>query len=139
LLIGAQDFGVPEVLHTGLEWRAATEVEDLRRLQVGLVPVPQTPWTPHKFYLKLVQYMALGIPPVATPLGANRVVIDDGVTGFLADGDSAWLESVTRLVEDRDLRHRIGARAAEVARDRYTLQANAEKIVAAFRSARLGR
>ena len=136
LLIGAQDFGVPEVRHTGLEWRAATEVEDLRRLHVGLVPVPRTPWTPHKFYLKLVQYMALGIPPVATPLGANRVVIEDGVTGFLADDDSAWRESVTRLVEDCDLRHRIGARAAEVARDRFTLQANAEKIVAAFRSAR---
>jgi glycosyltransferase involved in cell wall biosynthesis len=139
VLIGAQDFRVPDVHHLGLEWRAATEVEDLRRLQVGLVPVPRTPWTPHKFYLKLVQYMALGIPPVATPLGSNRVVVEHGVTGFLASDDAAWRESVTALVEDGELRERLGKRAAEVARDRFTLQANAEKIVAAFRSAWLGR
>jgi glycosyltransferase involved in cell wall biosynthesis len=139
LLIGAQDFGLPDVQHTGLRWRAATEVDDLRRLDVGLLPVPQTPWTPHKFYLKLVQYMALGIAPVATPLGSNRVVVEHGVTGFLAGDDPAWRESVTRLVEDRDLREDIGQRAADVARERFTLQANAETIVAAFRSAWNGR
>jgi len=139
LLIGARDFEMPEVRHTGIEWRAATEVEDLRRLKVGLLPLPQTPWTPHKFYLKLVQYMALGIPAVATPLGSNRVVLEDGKTGFLAGDDAAWRESVTRLVEDGDLRERMGRRGAEVARDRFTLQANAEKIVAAFRSAWRGR
>ena len=135
LLIGARDFGLPEVPHTGLEWRAETEIEDLRRLDVGLLPVPRTPWAPHKFYLKLVQYMALGIPPVATPLGSNPTVIEDGETGFLVSGDAGWQQAVQRLVEDRELRARVGRRAADTALRRYTLQANAEKIVAAFRSA----
>lgn len=102
---------------------------------VGLLPVPRTPWTPYKFYLKLVQYMALGIPPVATPLGSNPTVIDDGVTGFLADDEAAWRRIVDRLIDDRGLREQVGRRAADVARERYTLQANAERIVAAFRSA----
>lgn len=134
-LIGADDFGLPDVAHTGTRWNADTEVEDLRRFEVGLLPVPLNPWTPHKFYLKLVQYMALGIPAVATPLGSNPIVIDHGRTGFLAEGDAEWTKHIERLVTDPDLRTEMGQRAAEVAHQHYTLQANAEKIVAAFRSA----
>ena len=99
------------------------------------MPLPLTPWTPHKFYLKLIQYMALGIPPVATPLGSNPLVIDHGSSGFLARDGREWTEAVERLIEDPGLRESIGKRAAEEAHRRYTLQANAEKIVAAFRSA----
>lgn len=137
VMIGAPDFGLPEVPHVRVQWRAETEVEDLRRLDVGLVPVPLTRWTPHKFFLKLIQYMALGIPPVATPLGSNANVITNGETGFLARDDAEWRRAVGRLVADADLREHVGKRAADVARERYTLQANAEKIVAAFRSVRL--
>jgi glycosyltransferase involved in cell wall biosynthesis len=132
--IGARDFGLGGIPYTALPWRASTEVEDLRSLDVGLLPLPQTPWTPHKFYLKLVQYMALGIPPVATPLGSNPLLITEGETGFLASGDREWVAKVERLVGDPELRERIGRNAAEVALSRYTLQANAERIVAAFRS-----
>lgn len=135
VLIGARDFGVPDVPHTAIEWRAESEVKDLQNLEVGLVPVPLTPWTPHKFYLKLVQYMALGIPPVATPLGSNPILIENGETGFLANDAASWRRAILRLVEDYELRERMGKAAAEVAHERYTLQANAEKIVAAFRSA----
>jgi L-malate glycosyltransferase len=135
VLIGARDFGLPDTSHTGMEWHADTEVDDLRRLDVGLVPVPRNAWTPHKFFLKLVQYMALGIPPVASPIGSNPTVIDEGTSGFLADDDRQWQSTVGRLVGDAELRERVGKRAAEVAHARYTLQVNAEKIVAAFRSA----
>jgi glycosyltransferase involved in cell wall biosynthesis len=135
LFIGASEFGLPDVPHTAAPWRPETEVADLRRLQIGLLPVQPTPWASHKFYLKLVQYMALGIPPVATPLGSNPAVIEDGVTGFLATGDSDWVRAVERLIGDPELRERCGRAAAETAHRRYTLQANAERIVAAFRSA----
>jgi glycosyltransferase involved in cell wall biosynthesis len=135
LFIGGSDFALPEVPHTATPWRAESEVSDLRRLDVGLLPVPATRWAEHKFYLKLVQYMALGIPPVATPIGSNPVVIDDGVTGFLAGDDAGWRRAVERLVADPELREQCGRRAADVAHRRYTLQANADKIVAAFRSA----
>ncbi len=133
-LIGAQDFGLPDVPHRGQPWNAATEVRDLRQLDVGLLPLPHTPWTPHKFYLKLIQYMALGIPPVATPLGANPAVIEHGHTGFLADTPRDWVTFATQLIENPSLREQMGARGAEVARERYTLQANSEKVIAAFRS-----
>ena len=134
-LIGADDFGMPEVAHEAIPWRAETEVKDLRRLDIGLLPLPLTPWAPHKFYLKLIQYMALGIPPVATPLGSNPLVIDDGRNGFLAGDEREWTAALERLIEDADLRERMGRNGAEEALRRYTLQANAERIVAAFRSA----
>ena len=132
--IGAGDVGMPDVPHTVTSWRAETAVEDQRRFDIGLLPVRTTAWAPHKFYVKLVQYMALGIPPVATPVGANGKVISDGRTGFLASNDAEWSAALERLVDSEDLRERTGKLAADVARDHYTLQANAERIVAAFRS-----
>jgi glycosyltransferase involved in cell wall biosynthesis len=133
--IGAGDLSLPGVRAETSPWSPDTEVEDLRQFDVGLLPLPLTAWTPHKFYLKLVQYMSLGIPPVATPLGANPTVIEDGETGFLARDDREWTAIIERLIDDPELRERVGRRAAEEAQRRYTLQANAEKIVAAFRSA----
>jgi glycosyltransferase involved in cell wall biosynthesis len=79
--------------------------------------------------------MSLGIPAVATPLGSNPIVIENERTGFLANTRREWVERVELLTTDADLRHEFGQRAAEVARQRYTLQANADKVVAAFRSA----
>jgi glycosyltransferase involved in cell wall biosynthesis len=135
LFIGGRDFGLPDVRHEAQPWRAETEIADLRRLDVGLVPLPANPWNRTKFILKLIQYMALGIPPVATPLGANPIVIEHGRTGFLANDDAEWRTLVERLVGDPELREQMGRAAAEEAHKHYTLQANAEKIVAAFRSA----
>jgi glycosyltransferase involved in cell wall biosynthesis len=133
--IGAENLELPGVQFEARPWSADTEVEDLRRFDVGLLPLPLTEWTPHKFYLKLVQYMALGIPPVATPLGANTSVITDGENGFFARDEREWITTLERLIEDPELRERVGAQAAADAKSRYTLQANAERIVAAFRSA----
>ena len=133
--IGANGLQLEGVRHDSQPWDPQTEVQDLRQFDVGLLPLPLTEWTPHKFYLKLVQYMALGIPPVATPLGANTTVIDDGETGFLVRNSHEWTATLERLVDDAELRERVGSQAAEKAARSYTLQANAERIVAAFRSA----
>ena len=110
-------------------------MEDLRQLDIGLLPLPVDEWTKRKFYLKLVQYMALGIPAVCTPLGSNPEVVDHGETGFLADGPGEWMDSIERLIEDPDLRREMGERAARVAHARYTLQANEDAIVEAVRMA----
>jgi glycosyltransferase involved in cell wall biosynthesis len=115
-------------------WRAETEVADLRPFDVGLLPVPVNEWNKTKFFLKLVQYLALGIPPVCTPMGSNPFVIEHGKTGFLADSPAEWVAALDRLVEDSDLRAEMSAAAGEVGQARYTLQANAEKIIDAFES-----
>jgi glycosyltransferase involved in cell wall biosynthesis len=128
--------GLPNVRYTLRPWRPETEVSDLRRFDVGLLPLQTNEWNRRKFYLKLVQYMALGIPAVAAPLGANPYVIEHGRTGFLASSEAQWRETLVRLIADPELRVSVGRAAGEVAHARYTLAANAEKIVAAFRSVR---
>ncbi|MFL6253607.1 MAG: glycosyltransferase family 4 protein [Pyrinomonadaceae bacterium] len=134
-LIGGTEFDLPGVNYTAQKWSAETEVEDLRKMQVGMIPLPVNEWNKRKFYMKTAQYMALGIPPVCTPMGSNPEVIEHGRTGFLAEGDADWVEYLLLMVRDGRLRREMAARAAHVARERFSLEANAPKVVEAFRAA----
>jgi len=134
-LIGSAATRIPGLDHTAQDWDADTEVADLRRMDIGLVPLPDNPWNHYKFYLKVVQYMALGIVPVATPLGSNPEVIEHGVTGFLARTSGEWTGFLGQLVQDNALRVRMSRQAAEYAHQRFTVEAQASSILAAFRSA----
>lgn len=133
--IGTDRAPIPGLRCEARAWRADTEVADLQQFDVGLLPVPLTPWNERKFFLKLVQYMALGIPAVCTPLGSALDVVEPGVTGFLAETHEDWVGSLERLVENEELRERMGIEAARRARERFTLEANAGRIIEAFRSA----
>ena len=135
LFVGANEFDMNDVPHEARPWSADTEVEAIRSFDIGLLPVPDSPWNRRKFFLKLVQYMALGIPAIATPLGSNTEVLVPGKTGLFANTETEWLQAMEELIGDRDRRLAMGERAAAIAHERYTLQANAERIVAAFESA----
>jgi glycosyltransferase involved in cell wall biosynthesis len=134
-LIGGTTFDLPGVRYTAQMWNAETEVADLRKMQVGMVPVPVNEWNKRKFFMKSAQYMALGIPPVATSIGSNPEVIEHGGTGFLANSTDEWVEYLEMLIRDHDLRLRMSHQAAKVAQERYSLEANAGKVIQAFRSA----
>ena len=116
-------------------WRAETEASDLRALDIGLLPLPSTEWNKRKFYLKLAQYMALGIPAVCTPLGSALDAVDHGVTGFLAESEEDWVRYLEKLIDDEQLRATMGAEAARRGQAQFTLQANVDRIVQTFRSA----
>lgn len=133
--IGGEDFGLNGIEHTAQLWNGDTEVEDLRKIQIGLVPLPNHPWNPYKFIMKTAQYMALGIVPVGTPMASNLEVIRHGENGFLADTDSDWVEYIRALVRDDSLRARLSAEAARDAEAKYSLNANREKVIEAFRAA----
>jgi len=136
LLIGSGEFGLSGVRHEAKKWSGETEVEDLRRIQIGLVPLPaDNPWNPYKFIMKTAQYMSLGIVPVATPMASNTEVIRPGENGFLAETENEWVEAITTLVNDQELRTAMSRQAAKDAAEKYSLQANAGKIVEAFKSA----
>jgi glycosyltransferase involved in cell wall biosynthesis len=135
-LIGSEDFGLDGVRHEAKKWSSETEVDDLRRMQIGLVPLPDdNPWNPYKFIMKTAQYMSLGIVPVGTPMASNTEVIRHGENGFLARSQREWVDAMTTLIRDDDLRLSMSRQAARDAAEKYSLQANAEKIVAAFESA----
>ena len=89
-------------------WSADTEATSLAAGDVGIAPTPTDPWTLGKCGFKIVQYMAAGLPVVASPVGANAELVRDGETGFLPTSDEEWAEAIARLAHDVELRRRMG-------------------------------
>lgn len=123
--------GVPGVCH--LPWRYADEVAALRRFDVGVMPLPDDPWARGKAGYKLLQYMAVGVPGVASPVGVNAELVRDGVNGFLARTPDEWTATLGRLLDNAALRRRLGAAGRELAVRHYSLGALAPAFLAALR------
>lgn len=100
------------------EWSAATEARDIARADIGIAWLPDHPWSLGKCGLKVLQYMAAGLPVVANAVGIHRELVEHGGTGFLANDPREWRAAVTALAESPALRRRMGAAArARVERD----------------------
>ena len=134
-VIGAQSNPFADVPVTAKPWSAETEVEEVSQFDIGFLPIPRTPWNERKFFMKLSQYMTLGVPAVATPMGAVEETMREGETGFTARTNLEWEERLLELVQDDELRHRMSKRSAEIGASKYTVQANADLIIEALRAA----
>ena len=84
------------------------EVGALQNFDIGTMPLPDSEWTRGKGGYKLLQYMAVGIPCVASPVGINSILIKEGVNGYLADSEDQWYKKLEMLIRDRALRESIG-------------------------------
>lgn len=134
-LIGAGDFDLDGIPTEKRAWSEETEIDDLRGIDVGVMPLPDTPWERGKCGLKLLQYMALGRPVVASPVGANREILDHGAEGVLADDDQAWLKALERLQGAPKLRETMGREGRQTVEERFSLQARAPELAAMLREA----
>jgi glycosyltransferase involved in cell wall biosynthesis len=123
-VIGDAEFTLPGLEIEALPWREKTEVEDLQKIDIGLYPLPQEEWVLGKSGLKALQYMALGIPTVATAIGANYRVIEEGESGFLVKTEEEWLDRLEKLARDPSLRKKIGLAARERVEKLYSVNAN---------------
>ena len=110
-----------------VRWRPETEAEDLSRIDIGVMPLPDGPYERGKCAFKLLQYMALGRAALASPVGANADVVTDGVDGFLPDSDEAWDAQLTRLIGDPALRQEVGLRARARVEAAYSLDVVADR------------
>ena len=109
-----------------LPWSEATEAQSLAECDIGLMPLPEDDFTRGKCGLKLIQYMAAGLPVVASPVGANCDIVGEGQDGYFADGSEQWFTALERLIVSADLRRQFGGNgAAKVARQ-YSLEAGFE-------------
>jgi len=118
-----------------LPWSVETEVQDLRPLDVGLMPLPDDEWSRGKCGMKALQYMALGVPPVVSPVGANTTIVQDGVNGFHARDDGEWVEKIRCLLRDATLRRRLGAEARRTIEERYSARIHAPRMASVLREA----
>src|SRR5262249_39883458 len=113
---------LPGVPHVWRRWTAATETKDLSILDVGIMPMPDNSWSRGKCSLKALQYMAMGIPPVCSDVGANRELIRHGENGFLAATPQDWLKYLGILVDNPDLCATLGHEARKTVEDRYSMR-----------------
>ncbi len=129
--------GVPKYWPEGLRgeslpWRAETEVTDLAEIDIGLMPLPDDPWTRGKCGLKALQYMALGRPAVVSPVSINCEIIQDGHNGYLAATPDEWIEKLSDLIENPEKRHQMGLHARKTVEGHYSVLANRDKYIQAF-------
>lgn len=102
-------------------WAEASEAAALCRGDIGIAPTPTDFWTMGKCGFKILQYMAAGLPVIASPVGANAQIVLEGETGFLPREPGDWPSAITRLAKDVDLRTRMGAAARHRVETQYSL------------------
>ena len=107
----------------------ATELDDLSEIDIGIMPLPDEDWARGKCGLKALQYMALEIPTVCSPVGVNTEIIEDGVNGFLAKNEKEWIEKLSLLIENQELRGKTGCAGRKTVEERYSVKANASKYL----------
>jgi glycosyltransferase involved in cell wall biosynthesis len=122
-VIGDASFRDEELGVTGQAWRSETEVADLQEIDVGLMPLPDNDWSRGKCGLKGLQYMALGIPTLMSPVGVNAEIIQPGTNGYLPRTDEEWERSLAELIESADLRAKIGAAGRARVEQHYSVRA----------------
>ncbi len=111
-------------------WSEATEMEDLATFDLGLMPMPDSDWTRFKCGLKILQYMALGIPAIASPVGVNRQIIKHGLNGWLASTPEEWLSVLRLLLNDAGRRAVVLPAARHLVEVQYSIQVHCPRLVA---------
>lgn len=115
-----------------IPWQESTEIQDLMNLNIGIMPLEDDAWSEGKCGFKLIQYMALGIPSVASPVGVNKIIVEDGVTGFLCNDKEEWYAALKRLIGDKALRTQMGKNGRDAIVKDYSIQANAAAFLGLF-------
>lgn len=113
-------------------WTKESEIPDLLTFDIGIMPLTDDIWAKGKCGFKALQYMALGIPAIVSPVGVNAEIVDTHVNGFVADSPTEWLNALTTLMENKDLRHALGERGREKIINHYSVLSNASTVVSLF-------
>ena len=133
-VIGDPLFSIPGVNVEAIAWSEASEVKELKSFDIGLYPLPDEEWVYGKSGLKALQYMALGIPTVATAIGANFRVIEDGVSGSLVPPDdlNAWVNSIELIIKDKERFKKYSLQGQDKVESQYSLNANLNHYIQAL-------
>lgn len=123
------DYKIPGLDLEVIRWNKDSEVVDMQSLDIGVYPLEDSEWVKGKSGLKAIQYMAFGLPIVASNFGINPDLISHKVNGLLARNDDDWLNYLKKLVEDSELRRSLGGAARKLAVERYSLSAIESKYL----------
>lgn len=134
LIIADRDPMIFDLQYEFLKWNIDTEIEDLIRMNVGLMPLLNEEVQLGKCAFKAIQYMALGIPAVVSPVGSNCEVVNNGVDGFWANSDDNWYVSLKRLLSDNALRESFGENARKKINENYSVKSSLPIFISLFKN-----
>ena len=137
-IVGARNVDLGDVPYEIRPWSLETEVQEISGFDVGIMPLPDSPWERGKCGHKLIKYMACSLPVVASPVGVNGTIVEHGTNGFLARTTDDWIRALTTLREDPALRIKMG-RAGRLKVERmYNTSVTAPRLAALLREASKG-
>lgn len=135
-IIGDPDFRLPVSERVKIcAWDPESEIRDLLAFDIGLMPLPDDDWSRGKCGLKALQYMALEVPPIVSPVGVNTEIVSHGANGFVANTPDEWVAAIGRLVDDESLRRRFGHASRRTVVESYSGQRWARVFLETLREA----
>lgn len=115
-----------------IRWSRDNETADLLHFHIGLMPLHDDEISRGKCGFKAIQYMALGIPAVVSPVGVNSIIVKDGVNGFVCDQEAGWEQALETLLRDSGLRQKMGLAARQQIVDHYSVLATRQAFLTLF-------
>ena len=119
-IIGNFQYEIPGIDVEVIQWTIENEVDDLQGIDIGVYPLVQDDWVLGKSGLKAIQYMAFGLPTVATNVGTTPKIIQQKENGWLVKTDEEWIDALESLVKNSDLRRKMGEAARKTVLDNYS-------------------
>jgi len=132
LVIADKDPHIPLKSYSFKKWKSESEIDDLMCIDIGLMPLPDDQWSLGKCSLKALQYMALGIPAVVSPIGVNKEVVDHQINGLHCNNANEWYLNIEKLLLDPQLRRDMGVNGRAKVINCYSIEANAERFLCLF-------
>ena len=134
-IVSNREFKLPGIPTDYVPWSLETESTNMSGFDIGLMPLAENAYTLGKCGFKLMQYMASGVPAVASPVGVNQEIVRPGQTGFLASSEAEWETHLESLITDVDLRRRLGKESRKVAEREFSYRIWAPRLVEALTEA----
>lgn len=123
-----------DVQHEFIRWSPENEISEAATFDIGLMPLPDDPWTRGKCGFKALQYLALGIPAVCSPVGVNTEIVRHGETGLLADRSTEWKSALSQLIESSELRQQLGKQGRAHVEQNYSVASQAPRLISLLES-----
>lgn len=111
------------------DWSLDTEINDIYSFDIGVMPLLNDEWSQGKSATKLLQYMAAGVPAVASCVGVNKEIVQDGVNGFLAGSHNEWIEKISCLIDNKTFSGKMCQEARKTIERHYSTEVNAPKLI----------
>lgn len=115
-----------------IKWQKDTEIDDLLTFSIGIMPLVNDPWASGKCGFKALQYMALGIPALVSPVGVNTKIVDHGVNGFICTTAQDWEDAIEKLITDKNLLSLMAANTRSKIIDYYSVKSNTDNFISLF-------